>query len=547
MMTNREKGYLCMVLHAHLPYVRHPEHEYFLEENWLYEAMTESYIPLLDAFSRLVDDGIDYRITLSFSASLMEMLNDALLMERYTTHIERLLELAERERRRTRGDLQFEPVVRMYQKRLKRIRYLFGEVYNKDLLSVFRQLQETGHLEIIPSTATHAYLPNLSLYPQAVRAQIQIGLQQYRKNFGRQPNGIWLPECGFAAGFDNYLREEGLTFFFLETHGIIQGSPAPHYGTYLPALCRSGVSAFGRDAETSGQVWSSFGGYPGDPDYRDFYRDAGFDIEQDHIRAFLEPYGAKTYTGLKYYRITERTNHKEAYAVQRAQLKAKEHANHFIMNRERQVHYLSEKLRIRPVITATYDAELFGHWWFEGVDWLEILLKRIALMDRNFRTITPTEYLGLQDSRPLVQMCQPSASSWGEKGYHEVWLNDRNDHVYRHLLKATERMGELAEHFSHAEGILRRALNQAARELLLAQHSDWTFMMKNGSAADYAQNRFAAHIHRFTYLYESILSRDVQERRLTEMEDTDRIFQDIDYRVFAARGQKTMGINFDKG
>mgnify|MGYP001163239196 CR=1 FL=1 len=534
MITNRQKGYLCMVLHAHLPYVRHPEHAYFLEENWLYEAITESYIPLLDAFSRLVDDGIDFRITLSFSASLTEMLNDALLMERYTTHIERLLELAERERRRTKGDLHFEPVVRMYQKRLKRIRYLFEEVYKKNLLSVFRQLQETGHLEIIPSTATHAYLPNLSLYPQAVRAQIQIGLQQYRKNFGRQPNGIWFPECGFASGFDNYLREEGLRFFFLETHGIIQGSPSPHYGTYLPALCHSGVSAFGRDSETSGQVWSSCGGYPGDPDYRDFYRDAGFDIEQDHIRAFLEPYGAKTYTGLKYYRITERTNHKEAYAVQRAQLKAKEHANHFIMNRESQVHYLSEKLRIRPVITATYDAELFGHWWFEGVDWLEILLKRIALRNRNFRTITPTEYLGLQDSRPPVQMCQPSASSWGEKGYHEVWLNDRNDHVYRHLLKATERMGDLAEQFSHAEGILRRALNQAARELLLAQHSDWTFMMKNGSAADYAQNRFATHISRFMYLYESILSRDVQERRLTEMEDIDRIFQDIDYRVFAA-------------
>jgi 1,4-alpha-glucan branching enzyme len=281
-------------------------------------------------------------------------------------------------------------------------------------------------------------------------------------------------------------------------------------------------------------VWSSFGGYPGDPYYRDFYRDAGFDIEQDHIRAFLEPYGAKTYTGLKYYRITERTNHKEAYDIQPAQLKAKEHADHFIMNRESQVHYLAEKLRIRPVITATYDAELFGHWWFEGVDWLEILLKRIALGDRNFRTITPSEYLGLQDGQSPVQVCQPSASSWGEKGYHEVWLNDRNDHVYRHLLKATERMGDLAAQFSHAEGILRRALNQAAREILLAQHSDWTFMMKNGSAADYAQNRFAAHIRRFTYLYESILSRDVQERRLTEMEDIDRIFQDIDYRVFAA-------------
>ena len=532
MIARRQNGYLCMVLHAHLPYVRHPEHEYSLEENWLYEAITESYIPLIDAFSRLVDDGVDFRITLSLSGSLTEMLNDALLMDRYTKHIERLVDLTERERRRTRGDIHFEPVVRMYQKRLRRIRYLFEEVYKKNLVSMFRQLQESGHLEIIPSAATHAYLPNLSLYPQAVKAQVQIGVQQYRKNFGCCPSGIWLPECGFTAGIDDYLREKGLTFFFLETHGIIRGSPSPQYETYLPALCRSGVLAFGRDTETSGQVWSSWGGYPGDFDYRDFYRDAGFDIDQDHIRAFLKPYGVKTYSGLKYYRITGKTDNKEAYVFQRAQMKAKKHANHFIMSREAQVGYLSEKFRIQPVITATYDAELFGHWWFEGVDWLEILLRQIDCRNRNFTTITPTEYLGLQNGQPRVQMCQPSVSSWGERGYHEVWLNDRNDHVYRHLLKATERMGDLAEKLPRTEGILRRALNQAAREILLAQHSDWTFMMKNCCAADYAQNRFAGHISRFTYLYEAILSGYVQEGRLTEMEDSDRIFRDIDYRVY---------------
>jgi len=131
MIARRQNGYLCMVLHAHLPYVRHPEHDYSLEENWLYEAITESYIPLIDAFSRLVDDDVDFRITLSLSGSLTEMLNDALLMDRYTTHIERLVDLTERERRRTRGDIHFEPVVRMYQKRLRRIRYLFEEVYKK--------------------------------------------------------------------------------------------------------------------------------------------------------------------------------------------------------------------------------------------------------------------------------------------------------------------------------------------------------------------------------------------------------------------------------
>jgi 1,4-alpha-glucan branching enzyme len=540
MAAGRQNGYLCMVLHAHLPYVRHPEHAYFLEESWLYEAMTESYIPLLDVFSRLINDGIQFRITLSLSPCLMEMLKDPLLMQRYSDHLARLMELAEKERTRNRGDLSFEPVVRMYQARFKRIQYLFEEVYRRDLIAVFRQLQETGHVEIIPSAATHAYLPHLSLYPSAVKAQIRIGLQQYRDDFGRNPNGMWLPECGFASEFDDYIKEEGLTFFFLEAHGIIRGEPFPKFGTYLPVLCRSGISAFGRDADASRQVWSSFGGYPGDPYYRDFYRDAGFDIDQDHVRTFLRPFGTKTYTGLKYYRITGKTDRKEPYLAQRAIKKVHEHARHFIRSREGQVMHLFEKWRARPVITATYDAELFGHWWFEGVYWLEVLLRRMNRIGRNICMITPSEYLSLRDGKPLSQICHPSASSWGEKGYHEVWLNDRNDYIHRHLLKATERMIDLADGFSCAEGILLRALNQAAREILLSQHSDWTFMIKNDCAAAYAQKRFRTHISRFTYLYESILSGRLHEKTLTAMENTDRIFQNIDYRVYQS-GAKNHG------
>jgi 1,4-alpha-glucan branching enzyme len=500
--------------------------------------MTESYIPLLDVFSRLINDRIGFRVTLSLSPSLMEMLNDSLLMQRYTAHLERLIELTRGERSRIRGDRRFEPVVRMYQERFKRIQYLFEEVYRKNLIPVFRQMQETGHLEIIPSAATHAYLPHLALYPAAVRAQIKTGLQLYRKNFGRYPNGIWFPECGFDHGFDKYIREDGLTYFFLEAHGIIRGTPLPKYGTYLPVLCESGVSAFGRDVEASGQVWSSLGGYPGDPDYRDFYRDAGFDIDENHIRAFTEPYGARTYTGLKYYRITGGTDHKEPYSVRVARMRVKEHANHFISCRETRIKKLFEKFRICPVITATYDAELFGHWWFEGVDWLEILFRSIDTRSTEFHTITPTEYLHLQNGIPRQQISHPSASSWGEKGYHEVWLNDRNDYLYRHLLKAAERMIDLSDRFPGARGILRRALNQAAREVLLSQHSDWAFMMKSGSSAGYAQMRFETHISRFTCLYESILSGAIRESILQEMEDRDKIFQDIDYRIFRSRQEE---------
>jgi 1,4-alpha-glucan branching enzyme len=530
------KGYLCLLLHAHLPYVRHPEHEYFLEENWLYEAITETYIPLIDVFSRLTDDRIDFRVTLSLSPTLLEMFQDDLLMERYKRHLERLLELCGRELSRTKGDIHFGPVVRMYRKRFLRVRHLFDEIYKGNLVSVLRQLQDAGNVEIITSAATHAFLPNLSLYPQAVKAQIEIGSLHYKKLFDRPPRGIWLPECGFMTGFDNYVKEAGSSFIFLEDHGIIHGTPPPQYGVYAPIVCPSGIAAFGRDGETSKQVWSSLEGYPGDKAYRDFYRDIGVDLAEEHTGLFLRPYGTKTYTGLKYYRITGKTDHKRPYVIQQAKEKAMEHAQDFIMKREKQVDILSEKLKISPVITAMYDAELFGHWWFEGPEWLEYLLRGIHSRRRNFTTITPVEYLSLQTSlNGVVQTCEPSMSSWGEKGYNEVWLNRSNDYVYRHLLKAAERMIDLADRFADAVGLLRRALNQAAREVLLSQHSDWTFIIKNNTATEYAKKRLQEHIGRFTFLYEAIASGNIPEERLAEIEDKDRIFRDIDYRVFSSR------------
>ncbi len=524
------------MLQAHLPYIRHPEYDYFLEENWLYEAMTETYIPLIDTFTRLIDDGTDFRITLSFSPALIDMFNDDLLMSRYERHVERLLELSEGEFLRTRGDIHFEPVVRMYRKRLLGIRRLFQEVYKKDLVSALRQLQDTGNIEIITTAATHAFLPNLSSCPQAVRAQIKIGSRHYRKNFGRSPEGMWLPECGFIPGFDYYMKEDGIRFFFLDTHGITHGVPSPRFGVYSPVLCPSGVSAFGRDTETSRQVWSSVEGYPGDADYRDFYRDIGFDLDQDHVKSFLHPYGARTYTGFKYYRITGRTDIKEPYIRKRALKRAAEHARDFIKNREVQVNFLSETLKIRPVVTATYDAELFGHWWFEGPEWLGYLLKGIHQKRRSFTTVTPSEYLDLQAGQAVsIQACEPSMSSWGDKGYNEVWLNISNDYVYRHLLKAAERMTYLADRFPDAKDLLLRALNQAAREILLSQHSDWTFIIRNNTAAEYAKKRIKEHIERFTLLYASIISGDIPEKWLAEVEDKDRIFRDIDYKVYKSR------------
>jgi 1,4-alpha-glucan branching enzyme len=524
------------VLHAHLPYIRHSDHEYFLEENWLYESITETYIPLLDLLSHLIDDGVDFRITISLSPTLLEMFNDPLLRERYERHIQGLIELSEREVKRTKGDIRFAAVAGMYHRRFKRAYSLFHGLFKKDLVSAFRALQETGKVRILTSAATHAFLPNIAAYPSAVKAQLKVGSLQYKKNFGSFPEGIWLPECGYVPGFDRYIAEEGITYFFLDAHGIEQGMPLPKHGVYSPVRCPSGALAFGRDTETSHQVWSSIAGYPGDFNYREFYRDVGFDLDHDYVKEYLKPFGAKTFTGLKYFRITGKTSRKKPYNISRARKKAAEHAAHFILQREKQICFLSDSLKIRPVITAIYDAELFGHWWFEGTGWIEFLLRGIYAERRNFRTMTPSEYVSEHHCGGAgLQTSEPSMSSWGERGYSDVWLNDSNDYVCRHIMKATERMICLADTFPDAEGLLQRALNQAAREIMLLQHSDWTFILNAGTATGYAIKRIEDHICRFTYLYQSALSGRIAEHRLQEIEDKDRIFQDIDYRVYRSR------------
>jgi 1,4-alpha-glucan branching enzyme len=527
--STTEKGYLALVLHSHLPFVRHPEHDRFLEEDWLYEAITETYLPLIKVFDGLVDDGVDFRLTMSLTPTLVSMLADPLLQHRYVLHIGRLIELAEKEIGRTRNEPAIHSLALMYHEMFTKARGLFEEKYGRDLVSAFRKFQDLGKLELITSAATHGFLP-LMENENAVRAQIMVAVEHYEKHFGLQPRGIWLPECGYYEGLDAILKDAGIRYFFTDSHGVFHAEPRPRYGVYAPVCCRSGVAAFGRDIESSKQVWSSIEGYPGDYDYRDFYRDAGFDLDFDYIKPYIHPDGIRVNLGIKYYRITGKTDHKEPYDRGRAIERAAEHAGNFLFNREKQVEWLSGLFGDRkPVIVAPYDAELFGHWWFEGPDWINSLVRKAASGQKTVRLITPSEYLV---ENPKCQIAQPSRSSWGYRGYAEVWLDGSNDWIYPHLHKAADRMVELAQSFPDADGILLRALNQAARELLLAQSSDWAFIMKTGSHVEYAARRTKEHIMRFTKLYGDIKANALDEGWLADIESKDNIFPDIDYSVY---------------
>ena len=518
------------MLHAHLPFVKHPEYEYFLEEQWLFEAISESYIPLLMNMKRLVDEDIDFRLTLSLSPPLLEMLSDAHLMDKYVHYLDRLIELSTKEIKRLKGDENFRPLAKFYKTRYGEIKAFYLEFLNCDVVAGFRYFNDLGKIEIITCCATHGLLPLLNVTPGTVEAQVSIAVESHLKYFGRQPDGIWLPECAYYEGLDGILDKYCIRYFFLDSHGLIHGSPVPRYGVYAPIYTDSGVAVFGRDLQSSRQVWSSEEGYPGDFYYRDFYRDAGFDLDFEYIKPYINPDGNRVFTGIKYHRITGRGEYKEPYDPVIAMDRAKEHARHFCAARKRQVLTLGAFMNRPPVVVSPYDAELFGHWWFEGPDFLYYVFREIRNQDI-IEALTPSEYL---KCCPENQVVSPCPTSWGDKGYYDAWLNKENDWMYRHLHHMAGKMESIAtKYYDETDELNVRCLNQLSRELLLAQSSDWAFLITTNTAKEYSMKRLKEHIGNFNKLYEDLESGGIDLRPLEQMENKNSIFEDLDFRVFS--------------
>jgi len=524
-------GVLGFVLHAHLPFVRHPEYDRFLEENWLFEAISETYLPFLRMCNRLKQDKVSFRLTVSISPTLSAMLTDNLLQERYVQHVERLIDLGKSEISRTLDKPDFYPLAVMYTDLFEQNLRDFLEIYHKNILWGFKNLEKEGYLEIITTAATHAFLPLYQSYPEALEAQIQTSVLDFSRKFGKKPKGFWLPEFGYYPGIDEVLRRNNLEYFFTAAHGILFASEKTPYGVYAPLTLPNGMHAFGRDYPTSNAVWSSDRGYPSDADYREFYRDIGYDLPIEYVRPYIHEPDVRVCTGYKYYSITGQTNQKMPYRPEKAQRKILEHANNFIYNRKKQLMKFEGLVDKPPYIIAPFDIELFGHWWFEGMQWLEQVIRNVDVCD-SLSLITPADYL---DTYPNSQSGKPSFSSWGNGGYADVWLDGTNDWVYRHIHKAIERMSELVHRYPDVTGLKLRTLNQAAREVMLSMASDWPFIMKTGTSVTYAKRRVKEHLYNFNYIYERLCRNTVDTEWLTGIEKKNNLFPDIDYKIFGKK------------
>jgi 1,4-alpha-glucan branching enzyme len=525
------RGYLAFVLHAHLPFVRHPEYDNFLEERWLFEAITETYIPLLKFFEQLVREDVRFQLTLSISPSLLAMMEDPLLQQRYHTHLERLLRLAANERQHNHeGHLRW--LAGVYHDLFAEAKTIF-ERENGRIALPFKRLHEQGAIELITTTATHGILPHLAAQPKTVEAQVVTGLDYFEQVFGFRPRGMWLPECAWAPGLDTLLRREGIRYFITEAQAVAHASVTPFHGVYAPIYTPEGVAAFARDLGSTKEVWSADVGFPGDPDYREFYRDIGHDYDFHYIQSFMGG-DVRADTGLKYYRISGPTPHKQFYHPDAAREKAARHAGDFLFKRAGHVDYLSSVMGGgKPIVTAPFDAELFGHWWFEGPMWLDYVIRKAAFDQDSVELIALGSYL---DRHPVHQVGVPATSTWGHNANFGTWINGINDWIFDHLLECGQRMERLAQ--AHAKGkvskLTTRALNQCMRELLLAQSSDWPFIISNGTSAQYAARRVKDHVARFHTLADAIEAKTLDERQLSALESIDNPFPNADYRIFVS-------------
>jgi len=487
-------GDLALVLHAHLPYVRSSAPG-SLEEDWYFQALQECYLPLLAVLEAAAADPAQTpHLTLGLSPTLLSLLSDAALNHRFVPWLERRLELLPN----AAADQQPAALALAAQLRhtLEQWRALDGR-----LIPRFARLQHLGVLDLITCGATHGYLPLLRHTPEAVRAQLFTAVREHERLLGERPLGIWLPECAYYEELDQQLLASGLRYSILDGHGLLHALPRPRYGVYAPICSPSGVAFFGRDSTSTLPVWSARDGYPGHASYREFHRDLGWDLPE----ALLAEAGitSRRPLGLKLHRVTSQAaslDQKQPYDPAAARASVAADAQHYLQGRLAELQSLTGVMERPPLLVAPFDAELFGHWWFEGPQFLAELFRQAPGLGLHFTHLRAV----LAEDQPL-QVCRPSPSSWGQGGYHDYWLNDSNAWVVIEWQRASAAMVRRVNR-GVGSAAQRELLTQAGRELLLAQSSDWSFILKAGTTTDLARERIERHLDRFWRLMDAINS-----------------------------------------
>jgi 1,4-alpha-glucan branching enzyme len=515
---------ISLVLSAHLPYIRDTRNG-GEGERWFFEALSGTYLPLLAVFDRLEGDYIPFRLGISLSPVLCHMLGDESLRQKFLHYLDRQITFGLQELDRTGGGEQ-QGLAKMYYDRAVDQRIAFTGRYEGNILKVFDYYQRKGKLEILTTGATYPFFPFLTPYPEAIQAQIEVAIASYRQHFGKYPQGFWLPELGWTPALETYFRSYNFGYTIVEPHGMVFGNPPASRGSFYPVKTPGGVFILARDYY-AGEALSNMAG---EEIYRDNDRDAGYELPASQIEPFLAEGGTRTPTGYKYWRSSRSPRRDLIYAPQGASARVLDHARLFLETQSARLLAAAKHMKETPLSLCAFDADELGRFWYEGPQFIEALF-RLSAGYRDIQFMTPGEYLFKQD-RATFQTSSPEFSSRGSNGYAEMWLDSSNDWMYRHLIRSLDRMVELAERFPENTGLKERALNQAARELLLASASDWPKMLYQGDSVDFARNQIEGSLRNFTTIYEALGSNYISTEWLTSLEKRHNVFPAINYRVF---------------
>ncbi|MBI4952266.1 MAG: DUF1957 domain-containing protein [Myxococcales bacterium] len=483
---------VAVVLHAHLPWVRDAEVERSLEERWLFEALFGAYLPLVELGEALARRGTAApALTVSLSPPLVAMLRDELLRARFLRHLDELRALCDRAEAALGSD--FGPAVADARLRLLRARATWDRIRG-DVPGALARAREAGVLELWTTAASHAFLPGLAPVPGAARVQLALGRAYFEAVLGCPPDGLWLPECGFVPALDAELAALGVRATVLDGHALGRaGEPGSGWrGPVLASPASGRVAYFGRDTAACHEVWSREHGFPGDARYREFFRDVGFELDDAALGPLAAPAGARAMTGLKLWRVTSRASaDKLPYEPEVGRALAREHARAFADARARALFDPCAARSGRPPLSVVaFDAELFGHFWLEGPDFLAALFEELPA--RGLALATPARYAA--EHEPPRAM--PLASSWGKGGYAHPWIGPATAGAWRHVHRAHRAVAAAVRRHRAADGPVAPLLDAAVRELLLLEASDWLFLIDGGAYAGYAERRFAGHLAR---------------------------------------------------
>ncbi len=524
---------LVLVITAEQAYIRRTEEgaTFSGPNDILFSAITDTYIPLVNMIERLEEEKVPVKINLVMSPLLCELLEDPKVQDQYQSHLEKRIQLGQKEIERNSGDEKILSMAKSIVKSLEEKLDLFVNTYQRRLVKRIRALVGRGLVEIIPTAASYAYLPHYADFPESLSAQIDTGLHSARLFFGEVGDGFYLPYLGWASGFEKILRPFGINYTILDTKALLFADPISEKGIFSPARTSNSLVLFGRDPDTPQDICGEEGFYE-NPVYLSVEKDVGFELPDEYLRPFLSNDGARVQTGFKYWTKNYDSDEPELYDEEKAREQIEIDAQTFFQSKKNKLLAASKELGDDDaVLVCTIPAEMLGQEWHEGMEWLENVI-RLCGKDDFLKLSVCKENIKKQFS---LQKVQPYPCSGGGTGYSENLLDGSNDWMMRYTRKSTERMIELANRFPDESSLKARLLNLGAKEALLAQSSSLAKMIQENHCPDFAVQEFKHNILSFSLVFDALATSSVSTEWLTNLEKDYPLFPWINYQIFSKK------------